>query len=212
MDMDMQRGHGSAAWTGTQHVLALDKQRGHGHSACTGACSMYWDMQHVLGHAACTGACSMDVDTQHRYGHAAGTLVLGYTHERAENLVLPSLEIYCIFIFNLVPFRFALIFWQNYAETKRKNECQKTKISPIFRFATKYKISISGKSYGTYNVRGEKLPQPNISACSTVSRFISKWQYQLIAKKFFAHHRMGGGQILPHSQKTIFGYYYARHF
>jgi hypothetical protein len=122
-------GHGHAAWTwtcsvdmGLQHGQAhsmswpwtssvdMDTRHVLGHAACTGTCSMYWDMQHVLGHAACTGTCSMDVDTQHRYGHAAGTLVLGYTHERAENLVLPSLEIYCIFIFNLVPFRFALIF------------------------------------------------------------------------------------------------------
>jgi predicted RNase H-like nuclease len=39
------------------------------------------------------------------------------THERVENLVLPSNELYCIFTW--VSFRFAIIFRQNFAESKR---------------------------------------------------------------------------------------------
>jgi hypothetical protein len=57
------------------------------------------------------------MDTQHRYGHASWTLVLGWTHERAENFALPYLEIFtCLLIINVVT------FYHNISAKFRRNE------------------------------------------------------------------------------------------
>jgi hypothetical protein len=55
--LDMQHGHGHAAWNG--QVARISPH------------SMYWDMQHGHGHTAWTWAHIIDMDIRDRHGHSA---------------------------------------------------------------------------------------------------------------------------------------------
>jgi hypothetical protein len=70
MDMDMQHGHGNAAWA-LACSMNMGMQHWYGHSALTRACKMDMGMQHKDGYAPWTWTCTMDMDMHHGHGHAA---------------------------------------------------------------------------------------------------------------------------------------------
>jgi hypothetical protein len=68
MDLDMQHGHGNAAFTWTCSIY-IDMQHGHEHAALAWTRSIYMDMQHGHGYAAWTWTCKhghvkMNMDMQ----------------------------------------------------------------------------------------------------------------------------------------------------
>jgi hypothetical protein len=73
MDMDIQHGHGDAAWRWTRSIdwscsmdMVMqhrhDLQYVHEHAAWTWTHRMDLDMQHGLGHAVCPYPCCIDMD------------------------------------------------------------------------------------------------------------------------------------------------------
>jgi hypothetical protein len=77
MDMEMQHGYGSAAWTWICRI-DMDMHHGHGHAALKGTCSTDTDKGqygHGHGHAACIWTHSMDMaytinmDMRYQHGH-----------------------------------------------------------------------------------------------------------------------------------------------
>jgi hypothetical protein len=79
MDMDMQHGHGHTSWTHghAEWTCSIDMDtqhgQGHGHAAWTWSRSMDLDTKHGLGQRARTCSCIMDLFMQHGLVHAAWT-------------------------------------------------------------------------------------------------------------------------------------------